>query len=207
MSLLYLRFFFLLTVGRLYKQGELLPSIYIVVVLLTFIAGICHDPVYRVFLTQLFQKWDKGFGIRPVFPTIYYILEDCPPACIFLPDSPPARSSRRWRQGISLRVPAGRCRSSSRRRAFIVLYLRRQDRFEIGGVEYVFVCPLVTGVLHLAGVHFSSRFSAGSVVSKLAAWNMSSVCLLARVVLCHAGVHLSFCFSAGKIVSPLAAWN
>ena len=32
----------------------------------TFVAGIYHNPLYRVSLTQLFQKWDEGFGIRPV---------------------------------------------------------------------------------------------------------------------------------------------
>ena len=93
------------------------------------------------------------------------------PACIYHSVSPPARSSRRWRRGISLRVPAGRCRSSPRRRAFIILFLRRQDRFEIGGVEYVSVCPLAGVVLSLAGVHFSFCFSAGKIASPLAAWN------------------------------------
>ena len=94
------------------------------------------------------------------------------PACIYRSVSPPARSSRRWRRGISLRVPAGRCRSSPRRRAFIILFLRRQDRFDCDGVEYVSVCPLAAVVLRHAGVHFSFCFSAGKIVSKLAAWNM-----------------------------------
>ena len=71
-------------------------------------------------------------------------------------------------------MPAGRCRSSPRRRAFFVLYLRRQDRFAGGGGEYVFVCPLAGGVLHLAGVHFSFCFSAGKIVSTVTAENMSS---------------------------------
>ena len=96
------------------------------------------------------------------------------PACIFDPVSLPARSFRRWRQRICLRVPASRCRSSPRRRAFIILYLRRQDRFEIGGVELASVCPLAAVVLRRAGVHFSFCISAGKIVSKLAAWNMSS---------------------------------
>ena len=36
------------------------------VIFSTFVAGIYHNPLYRVSLTQLFQKWDEGFGIRPV---------------------------------------------------------------------------------------------------------------------------------------------
>ena len=95
------------------------------------------------------------------------------PACIYRSVSLPARSSRRWRRGISLRMPAGRCRSSPRRRAFIILYLRRQDRLAGGGGEYVSVCPLAAVVLHLAGVHFSMCLSAGKIVSTVTAWNMS----------------------------------
>ena len=94
------------------------------------------------------------------------------PACIFRFVSPPARSPRRWRRGISLRVPAGRCRSSPRRRAFIILFLRRQDRFETGGREYASVCPLAAVVLHLAGVHFSMCLSAGKIVSTMPVGNL-----------------------------------
>ena len=94
------------------------------------------------------------------------------PACIFHPVSLPARSFRRWRQRICLRVPASRCRSSPRRRAFIILYLRRQDRFAAGDVELAFVCPLAAVVLRRAGVHFSFCISAGKIVSTVAAENM-----------------------------------
>ena len=94
------------------------------------------------------------------------------PACIFHPVSLPARSFRRWRRRICLRVPAGRWRSSPRRRAFIVLFLRRQDRFDCDGVELVSVCPLAAVVLRHAGVHLLFCFSAGKIVSKLAAGNM-----------------------------------
>ena len=95
------------------------------------------------------------------------------PACIYHSVSPPARSFRRWRQGISLCVPAGRCRSSPCRRAFLIPFLCRLGRFDGGGGEYVFVCPLDGVVLYLAGVHLSFCFSAGKIVSTVMAWNMS----------------------------------
>ena len=94
------------------------------------------------------------------------------PACIFHPVSLPARSFRNWRRGICLRVPAGPCRSLPRRRAFIVLFLCRQDRLAAGGVELAFVCPLAGVVLRRAGVHLSFCISAGKIVSPVAAENM-----------------------------------
>ena len=66
-------------VGGLYKQGKLLTPIYIVVVFLTFVAGIYHNPFYRMLLAQLFQKRDEGFDIRPVRGDIipYNVFADC----------------------------------------------------------------------------------------------------------------------------------
>ena len=91
------------------------------------------------------------------------------PACIFYSVSPPAWLFRRWRRGICLLLPAGRCRCSPRRRAFFILFLRRRDRFDDGGEEFASFCPLAAGFLRLAGVHFLSRFSAGPGVSTLPA--------------------------------------
>ena len=129
------------------------------------------------------------------------------PACIYHSVSPPARSFRRWRRRICLRVPAGHWRSSPRQRAFFVLYLRRQDRFDCDGVELVSVCPLAAVVLRHAGVHLLFCFSAGKIVSTCDGVEYVSLCPLASVVLSLAGVHFSFCISAGKIVSPVAAEN
>ena len=91
------------------------------------------------------------------------------PACIFHSVSPPAWSSCRWRRGICLRVPAGRCYCSPRRRAYFILYLRRPDRLDGGGVEIASVCPRAAAVLHLAGVHISFCISAGLIVLTVAA--------------------------------------
>ena len=66
--------------------------------------------------------------------------------------SPPAQSFRRWRGGICRRMPAGRSRFLPRRRAFLILFHRRRDRFEGGVEEFVAVCPLVAAVFCLAGV-------------------------------------------------------
>ena len=79
----------------------------------------------------------------------------------FHPISPPVRSFRRWRRRICLHLPAGRCRSTPSRRAFFIPFLRRLGHFDADGVEYATFCPLAAAVLRQAGVHFSSRFSAG----------------------------------------------
>ena len=55
------------------------------------------------------------------------------PACIFHPISPPAWSFRRCRRGICLRVPAGRCRSSPRRRAFFIPFHRWRAKRGLSG--------------------------------------------------------------------------
>ena len=94
------------------------------------------------------------------------------PACIFLPVSPPARAFRPCRREICLRVHAGLCLSSSRRRAFFFLFPRRHDRFDAGDGEFASFCTLAPVVLRLAGVHFSSHFSAGMGVSTLPAGNL-----------------------------------
>ena len=94
------------------------------------------------------------------------------PACIFYSVSPPTCSSRRWRRRICHRVPAGRCRSSSRRRVFFIANPRRHDRFAAWGVEYVSVCPLALAVLRLTGVHFLFCFPTDMFVSPLETENM-----------------------------------
>ena len=94
------------------------------------------------------------------------------PACIFYFVSPPVWSFRRWRRGICLRVPAGRCYCSPRRRAYFILYLRRRDRFDGGGGEFASVCPLAVAIVRLTGVHISSCISAGLIVSTVAAENL-----------------------------------
>ena len=94
------------------------------------------------------------------------------PACIFNSVSPPARSPRRWRGGICRLMPAGRCRSLLRQRAFLILFLRRHDRFESAGGEFAAFCTLATAVPRLAGVHFSFCFSAGAIVFTVAWTNL-----------------------------------
>ena len=69
-------------------------------------------------------------------------------------------------------MPAGPCCSSPRRRAFLILFLRRRDRFEGGVEEFAAVCPLAAAVLRLAGVHISFCISAGLIVSPVAAGNL-----------------------------------
>ena len=61
------------------------------------------------------------------------------------------------------------CCCTLRRRAFLILFLRRRDRFEGGVEEFAAVCPLAAAVLRLAGVHFSSCFSSGLGVSTVMA--------------------------------------
>jgi len=53
-------------VGGIYKQRKLLTSVYIVIILFTFIAGIHYHPLHRMLAAQLLQKGDKDFGICPV---------------------------------------------------------------------------------------------------------------------------------------------
>ena len=69
-------------------------------------------------------------------------------------------------------MPASRSRCSPRRRAFFILYLRRRDRFDGGGVEIASVCPLADAIVRLTGVHISSCISAGLIVSTVAAGNL-----------------------------------
>ena len=69
-------------------------------------------------------------------------------------------------------MPAVRCCCTLRRRAFLILFLRRRDRFEGGVEEFAAVYPLAAAVLRLAGVHFSSCFSDGMVVSNLSVENL-----------------------------------
>ena len=69
-------------------------------------------------------------------------------------------------------MPAGRCRCSPRRRAFLIPFLRRHDRFDCDGREFAAFCPLAPTVLHRAGVHFLFCFSAGAIVSTVTAGNL-----------------------------------
>ena len=91
------------------------------------------------------------------------------PACIFHSISLPAWAFRRWRRGFCLRVHAGLCRPSPRRRAFFILFLRRLGRLDADGGDSASFCTPASAVPHLTGVHFSSRFSAGLDVSTLTA--------------------------------------
>ena len=95
------------------------------------------------------------------------------PACIFHSISPPAWLFRRCRRGICLLLHAGRCRSSPRRRAFFILFLRRTGRLDAAGGDFASFCTLAATVLRLAGVHFLFYFSAGMVVSTVARRNLS----------------------------------
>ncbi|MFQ9801042.1 MAG: hypothetical protein ACLR23_21320 [Clostridia bacterium] len=49
---------------------------------------------------------------------------------------------------------------------------RQHGRLDSGGGEFGCVCPLTAAVTRLAGVHFSSCFSAGMVVSTVMARNL-----------------------------------
>ena len=68
------------------------------------------------------------------------------------------------------------------------------------------MCPLVAAVLCPAGVHISSYYPAGMVVSTVTAGNLPPYPLVAAV-LRHAGVHISSHFPAGMAVSTVPAWN
>ena len=94
------------------------------------------------------------------------------PACIFYSVSPPALSSSRWRGRICRLLHAGCCRSLLRRRAFLILFLRRRYRFDGGVDEFAAFCTLAAAVSRLAGVHFLFCFSADMVVSTVAWTNL-----------------------------------
>ena len=64
------------------------------------------------------------------------------PACIFLPISPPPWPFRLCRRRICLRLHAGRCLFSPRRRAFFILFLRRIDPLDDAGGDFVSLCTL-----------------------------------------------------------------
>ena len=94
------------------------------------------------------------------------------PACIFNPISPPALSFSRWRGRICLLLHAGRCRSSLRRRAFLISFLHRRYRLHCGVDEFAAFCTLAAAVLCFAGVHFLFCFSAGAIVFTVAWTNL-----------------------------------
>ena len=91
------------------------------------------------------------------------------PACIFYSVSPPAWPFRLCRRGFCLRLHAGLCLSSSRRRAFFFPFLLRLGRFDCDGRDFASLCTLASAFLHLAGVHFSFCFSASLGVSTMPA--------------------------------------
>ena len=103
------------------------------------------------------------------WPLAFFII----PAYIFNPVSPPTWSFRRCRRGICLLLPAGRYRSSPHRRAFLILFLRRIGRLDSAGGDFASFLHAGLCLSSFAGVHFSSRFSAGMVVSTVVAWNLS----------------------------------
>ena len=111
----------------------------------------------------------------------------------------------RWRRGLCLRLHAGRCLSSPRRRAFFFPFLRRLGRFDSAGGEFVFVCTLAAAFFHLAGVHFSFCFSAGLILSTMPAGILSPFARWAPAFLRLTGVHFSFHFSAALILSTMPA--
>ena len=94
------------------------------------------------------------------------------PACIFHSVSPPAWSSRRWRHGICLRMPAGCSRSSPRRRAFFILFPRRHGHLAAGGSEFCHLMPAGRSHSPSSRRAFFILFPAGMVVSPLPAWNL-----------------------------------
>ena len=96
---------------------------------------------------------------------------------------------------------------TARRRGFFILFLRRHDRFDDAGGDFVSVCTLAVAFFHLAGVHFSSHFSAGLAVLTLAAGNLSPFALWTPAFLHLAGVHFSSHFSAPLILSTMPAGN
>ena len=72
-------------------------------------------------------------------------------------------------------MPAGRSRSSPRRRAFFILFLLRLGRLDRDGRDFASMCPLAAAVLRLAGVHFECRFTAGMIVSTVAWRNLPHI--------------------------------
>ena len=144
-----------------------------------------------------------------------HILEDCPPAwilplcarwplpffispaCIFLPISPLAWASRICRRGFCLRLHAGPCLSSPRRRAFFIMFLRQLGRLESAGRDFASVCTLAPAVYRLTGVHFSSRFSASLAVSTVIAGILPPCARWYPAFPRLPSVHFSSHFSAG----------
>ena len=118
------------------------------------------------------------------------------PACIFYSVSPPTWSFRRWRGQICRILHAGRCRSSPRRRAFFILFLRRLGHLDGAGGEFAAFCPLAAAVLRLAGVHFLFCFSAGCCRSLLRR----------RAFLISFSAGAIVLTVAGRNLSPFARW-
>ena len=91
------------------------------------------------------------------------------PACIFYPVSPPPWTSRRCRRAICLRLHAGLCLSSPRRRAFFFRFPASLDVSTVMAGIFPPCARWYPAFLHLAGVHFLPRFSAALDVSILVA--------------------------------------
>ena len=94
------------------------------------------------------------------------------PACIFYPVSPPPWTSRRCRRAICLRLHAGLCLSSPRRRAFFFRFPASLDVSTVMAGIFPPCARWYPAFLHLAGVHFLSCFSPGLDVSTMPAGNL-----------------------------------
>ena len=127
------------------------------------------------------------------------------PACIFHSVSPPAWLFQRWRRGICLLLPAGRCRSSPRRRAFFYsvsppAWLFRRWRRGICLLLHAGRCRCSPRrrAFFILFLRRRDRFDDGGE-------EFASFCPLAAAVLRFAGVHFLSRFSAGPGVSTLPA--
>ena len=155
---------FLLWLGRLESAGGDFASVCTLAPAFLRLAGVHFSLCFSASL----DVSNLPAGILPPFAR-WPLLFTASPACIFLPVSPPAWTSRRCRRAICLCVHAGHYLSSSRRRAFFILFLRQLGCFDDAGGDFASVCTLASAVPRFAGVHFSSRFSASLGVSTVTA--------------------------------------
>ena len=120
-------------------------------------AGRCHSSpsrraIFIPFLRRLGRFDAAGIEFATFCPLVSAVLHLA--GVHFHPISPPVRSFRRCRHRICYLLPAGLCRSSPSRRAFLIPFLRVLGRFNCAGGEFCHLLPAGPAVAHLAGVHF-----------------------------------------------------
>ena len=127
------------------------------------------------------------------------------PACIFLPISPPPWPFRLCRRRICLRLHAGRCLFSPRRRAFFILFLRRIDPLDDAGGDFVSLCTLGPCLSSPHRRAFFFPFLRRLDPLDDAGGDFVFVCTPVSAFARLTGVHFSFHFSAALILSTMPA--